>query len=112
MNKVTALPLLWIGSVSATCFAQAPLMPGFDVQNTSSVNVVRVFAKPEAAADWGSPLPASSVPAGRTVSVKVVSETNCAYDVRLVFADAHTEEHHKVDICKHERIQTGKTGGP
>jgi hypothetical protein len=87
--------------------AQAPLTPGFDIENASHTNIVRAFAKPQSAAKWGSPLADSSVPAGATGSIKVPSETNCVYDVRMVFADGHAEDRAKVDVCKHSRIRVG-----
>jgi hypothetical protein len=93
--------------VTLSARAQAPLTPGFDVENASHINIVRAFAKPESAAKWGSPLPGSSVPAGATGSIKVPSETNCVYSVRIVFADGHAEDRPKVDVCKHSRIRVG-----
>lgn len=65
---------------------------------------------PTAAQKWGSPLPESAVAPGQTGRVKVASETNCLYDVRLVFADGHEESHRKVDVCKHEHIRVADTG--
>ena len=94
-------------AVTGIAFAQAPLAAGFDIENHSQLSVVRAFAKPQSAQKWGSPLPNSSVAASSTGSVKVASETNCLYDVRLEFSDGHAEERLKVDVCKHERIQLG-----
>jgi hypothetical protein len=94
-------------AVTITTFAQAPLTPGFDIENASHLDILRAFAKPQAAAKWGSPLPGSSVPAGVSASIKVPSETNCMYDVRMVFADGHAEDRTKVDVCKHSRIRVG-----
>jgi hypothetical protein len=102
-SRMAAWALLF---AAANSFAQAPLKPGFDVKNSASQAIKQVFAKPEGSPKWGSPLPHSAVAAGQTGSIKVPSETNCIFDVRLVFADGKTEEHDKVDVCKHASIET------
>jgi hypothetical protein len=93
-----------LGGIQAN--AQSPLKPGFDVVNASALAIQQVFAKPDGSPNWGSPLPNAAVAAGKTGSIKVPNETNCKYDVRLVFADGTSEEHDKVDVCKHDRIET------
>src|SRR5690349_13028666 len=98
-----ALCASFIGSL-ATVRAQAPLQPGFDIVNTSNVNIVHVLAKPQSVPKWGMPVPSSAVAAGKTGYIRIASETNCLYDVRIVFADKQAEEHHKVDVCKHDRV--------
>jgi hypothetical protein len=95
-------------AISTIAMAQAPIEPGFDVFNSSAVAITHVVAKPDGSPSWGVPLPSSAVAAGKTGRIKLASETNCFYDVRLVFADRHVEEHEKVDVCKHSRIESGK----
>jgi hypothetical protein len=103
-------------TVVATCLmgyaasAQAPVRPGFDIQNASNSPITGAFAKPMASQKWGSLLPGSSVAVGRTARVNVTSETNCLYDVRLLFADGHEESRRHVDICKHDRVRTTDGG--
>jgi hypothetical protein len=103
----SAICASFIGSL-ATVRAQAPLQPGFDLVNASNVNVMHVLAKPQSAPNWGMPVPSSAVAAGKTGYIRIASETNCLYDVRIVFADKRAEEHHKVDVCKHDRVTTGR----
>jgi hypothetical protein len=104
---VIALGASFIGG-AITATAQAPLQPGFDLVNASRVNVTHVIAKPESSPNWGMPVPSSAVAAGKTGYIRIASETNCLYDVRIVFADKRTEDRHKVDVCKHDRITTGQ----
>ena len=101
-----ALTVLLLISIADVAAAQAPLKPGFDVMNSSSMAIKHVLAKPDGSPNWGSPLQNSAVAVGKSGSSKVPSETNCLYDVRLVFEDGRTEEHDKVDVCKHVRIDT------
>jgi hypothetical protein len=109
-TRIRALAMLAACAVSINTLGQAPVTPGFDIDNASKSNIVRAFAKPQSAAKWGSPLPNSSVRAGASGAIKVASETNCMYDVRIVFADGHTEERSKVDVCKRSRIRVGADG--
>jgi hypothetical protein len=95
-----------LATVATKATAQSPLVPGFDVENSSASAIRQIYAKPDGSPKWGSPLPNASVAPGKAGSIKVQSETNCLYDVRLVFADGRSEEHDKVDVCKHVRIST------
>jgi hypothetical protein len=98
----------WLIGSAAT--AQAPVSPGFDLENASNSPITGAFAKPMASQKWGSPLAGSAVAVGKTARVQVASETNCLYDVRLVFADGHEESRRHVDVCKHDHVRTGRTG--
>ena len=95
---------------SALVQAQSPLKPGFDVVNHSSQSIHQIFAKPDGSPNWGSPLPQAVVAPGKTGAIQVPSETNCRYDVRLVYKDGASEEHDKIDICKRQRIETQRKG--
>ncbi|MDB6088022.1 MAG: hypothetical protein JWN85_806 [Gammaproteobacteria bacterium] len=98
-----ACALLMLNGVHS--YAQAPLHPGFDVTNSSGVGITAVYAKPAGSPVWGSPLPGGRIAAGATQSVVVPSETNCSYDVRLVFENGRTELRGGVDVCKHVRVE-------
>jgi hypothetical protein len=106
VRTILNLALIVASFICPAGLAQAPVSPGFDVQNASHSPITAAFAKPVASQKWGSPLPGSAIAAGKTARVTVASETNCLYDVRLVFADGHEESRHSVDVCKHDHVRT------
>lgn len=103
INKLALIAALWVPVIA---IAQAPIEPGLEIKNASSQAIQHVLAKPNSSPKWGSPLANSAVPAGKTRDLQVVRESNCVFDVRLVFAGGKTEDHPKVDVCKRAVIET------
>jgi hypothetical protein len=88
----------------ATALAQAPLHPGLEIINHASSAIRDIYAKPSGSPKWGSKLQESAIAAGASREVKVPSETNCSYDIRVVYENGHAEEHAGADICQRARI--------
>jgi len=101
--RTALVSLLICGAVQA----QSPLQPGIDVHNQSKLAIKNIFAKPNGAAKWGSKIADSEVNAGDHRWIKIPTETNCIYDIRVVYENDQAEEQQKVDICKRATLTFG-----
>jgi hypothetical protein len=99
-SVVLAADLLLTG---ASAWAQAPLHPGSKIVNKADTPIQEIRAAPAGVTDWShNKLEGGPLAPGQTRDIRLMTETNCLYDVRAVFADGTTEDRHNVDICKHQ----------
>ena len=101
--------LLALGVIGAgAALAQSPLNPGVTLVNHSSAAITQVLVKPAGSSKWGgNVLDGGRIDPQSTRPLHVAVETNCFYDLRIVYGDGHSEERPKVDLCKHQDVVLG-----
>jgi hypothetical protein len=83
---------------------QAPLNPGFDVDNQAKVAIKRLDLRPEGTLSWGeNKLGGRLLAPGQSATIREFTETNCKYRMRAIFQDGRTEEK-PVDVCRYDRV--------
>jgi hypothetical protein len=107
--KLAAFSLIALGIyVAPATHSQTRVSPGVEVQNASDMSILRVYAKLSKSSNWGHPLPDTEIPAERTVTIKLPSDSACTYDIRFEFMGGHREDHLKIDICSPTHITVGE----
>jgi hypothetical protein len=107
--KFAAFILIALGVyIAPTTHSQTRLSPGVEVQNASDMNVLRVYAKLSKSSNWGTPLADAAIPAEKTVTIKLPSDSACTYDIRFEFMGGFREDHFKVDICTPTHLTVGE----
>jgi hypothetical protein len=98
---------------AATTRPPALQPPLFTLVNRSPQVIRELFVTPAGNANWGQNHldgkngNATAIPIGASFTVRRRADANCIYDIRLVYADANTEDRRGVNICAADSIIVG-----
>lgn len=107
--KFAAFALIALGVyVAPTTRSQTRVSTGVEVQNAATTAILRVYARVSKSSKWGTPLPDTEIPTGKTVTVKMPTDGACTFDMRFEFMAGGREEHLNVDVCSHRHITVGE----
>jgi hypothetical protein len=107
--KFAAFTLIALGVyVAPTTRSQTRVSPSVEVQNASDTAILRVYAKVSKSSKWGTPLADTEVPAERTATIKMPTDSACTFDIRFEFMAGRREDHLNVDVCTHTHITVGE----
>lgn len=99
---------LGIGAVmlcaAPACAQEAP-NPSFYLVNRAAAAITRVYATPAGMPTWGSDrLTGATVGPGQNTAIRLPADGNCIYDVRVVYANARTDERRGLNTCEIDNL--------
>ena len=101
MNTCT-LDAVAVGGAEQTTPKKLSDDPSFRLVNRGDQPVTELFATPDGLAGWGqNRLPAEGLPAGAALVVHIArTNSECLFDLRVVFADRKALEKRRADLCR------------
>jgi hypothetical protein len=93
--------------------AQPSANPSFVLDNQGAVAVKELYATPAGQTNWGRDrLDGKGLAKAAKVSVHLVADGNCVFDLKVVFADGRSEERRRQNTCQSKLIAVGETKPP
>jgi len=91
---------------------QASGDPSFRLVNRSGRVIERAYASPSGDDRWGSDrLGRNMLPAGRVLTIRLPSDGNCLYDVRVEYQGGGSDEQRRVNTCNRNEVAFGSASG-
>lgn len=85
--------------------AQEPPNPSFYLVNKGPSAISKVFATPANMSNWGRDrLTGASIPPGQSYPIRLPADGNCAYDIKVVYANGRTDERRSLDTCAVDNV--------
>jgi hypothetical protein len=108
------VPLRLLGAIGLLALAaagpdpaRAPHDPSLElvVANRSRQAIIQLYVSPSASEEWGDDRVAeSSLPAGKSIRVRLRRPPDCRIDLQVVYDDESSEERHGFDACASRQI--------
>ena len=107
------LAMMMLSAVPAVAQPPGGQNPSFNLVNRGTAAVRELFVTPAGNANWGQNRldgknpGTTSVAPGASFAVRRKIDTNCVFDVKVVFADGRVEEKRGINTCAVEDVSVG-----
>jgi hypothetical protein len=122
--RSACLTILLLGATGALAQTRPAAPPpgaqnsSFNLVNRSQTVIRELFVTASGNANWGQNRldgktnGVTSIAPGASFAVRRRLDTNCIFDIRVVFADSRAEERRNVNTCAVEDVAIGATAAP
>ena len=106
-------PVILLTLLAAGPAPPAAQNPSFNLANRGAIAIRELFVTPGGNANWGQNRldgkngNATAIAPGATYLVRRRTDTNCVFDIKVVFADGRAEERKGVNTCATEEVAIG-----